>query len=462
MESISGKEFLNLSTDEVKYRKHFPTSGQLFEKAKEYLPAGVGSTSRAVWSGWEPYPLFIKEGNGAHVIDVDGNEFIDYLLGLGPMLLGHRPQMVTEAVIKQIQEVGTVFALGSELEMKTAKKVCDCIPGLEQIRFLNSGTEAVTYALRLARAYTGRKKIIRFEGMYHGFSDGIYWNKHPSPNAIDQLGNCIPEPQGPGLPDGIKDTLLICQWNDLESLKKIIEKNYMDIAAIITEPVMCNTGCILPKPDYLEEMRKLSEKYGILLIFDEVITGFRMGITGAQGYYNIIPDLSVFAKGLGGGYPVAALGGKRDIMKLIDDGTVSVAGTYSGNGIVLSAVSATMDYLCSENIYEELNRKATKLRENLNELLKKSSIPAYVTGIGAMFQVWFSDKPITNYREAVRYARKDIFHIWWEEMLYKGVLFHPHYFENLFVSTAHTDKDIEETLDRAEQAIYRIEKRCDL
>lgn len=462
MESIKDKKILNSSTNVPKYVEHFPISGQLFKKAKKYLPAGVGSISRAVWSGWEPYPLFIKEGIGSHIIDVDGNEFIDYLLGLGPMLLGHRPQMVTEAVTKQVQEAGTVFALGSELEMEAAKKVCDCIPGLDQIRFLNSGTEAITYALRLARTYTGRKKIIRFEGMYHGFSDGIYWNKHPSPNAIDQLGNCIPEPQGPGLPDGIKDTLLICQWNDLESLKKIIEKNHTDIAAIITEPVMCNTGCILPKSGYLEEMRKISEKYGILLIFDEVITGFRMGLTGAQGYYNIIPDLSVFAKGLGGGYPVAALGGKKDVMKLVDNGTVSIAGTYSGNGIALAAVSATMDYLRNENVYTEMNRKAAKLREDLNEILKKSKIAAYVTGIGAIFQVWFSDKPITNYREAVKYARGDIFHIWWEEMLYQGVLFHPHYFENLFVSTAHSDKDIEETLDRAEQAINIVEKRCDL
>lgn len=460
MKSIQEIKALYSATDVSRYIEHFPTSGALFEKSKKYLPAGVGSTSRAVWSGWEPYPLFIKKGNGSRIIDVDGNEFIDYLLGLGPMLLGHRPQMVTEAVTRQVQEVGTVFALGSELEMEVAKKVCDCIPGLDQIRFLNSGTEAVTYALRLARVYTGRKKIIRFEGMYHGFSDGIYWNKHPSANAIDQLGNCIPEAQGPGLPDGIKNTLLICQWNDIDALKKIIKENHTDIAAIITEPVMCNTGCILPKSGYLEEMRKVSQKYGILLIFDEVITGFRMGITGAQGYYNVVPDISVFAKGLGGGYPVAALGGKREVMKLVDDGTVSVAGTYSGNGIALSAVSATIDYLRDENVYIEVNKKAAKLRESLNELWKNSKIPAYVTGIGTMFQVWFSDKPIMNYREAVKYARSDIFHIWWEEMLYQGVLFHPHYFENLFVSTAHSDKDIEETLDKSERAIDAVEKRC--
>lgn len=443
-----------------KYTKKFSTSGKLFQEAKEHLPAGVGSTARAIWSGWEPFPLFVQEGNGARIVDVDGNEFIDYLLGLGPMLLGHRPQLINEAVIKQIKDVGTIFALGSRLESETAKKVCDSIPGMDQIRFLNSGTEAVTYAIRLARAYTGRQKIIRFEGMYHGFSDGIYWNKHPSPNAIDCTGRCIPEPQGPGLPDGIKDTLLICQWNDLEMLTQIIKENFSDIAAIITEPIMCNTGCILPKSGYLEEMRRLSEQYGILLIFDEVITGFRIGISGAQGYYGIVPDLSVFAKGMGGGFPVAALGGKREVMKLVDDGRVSIAGTYSGNGIALSAVSSTMDYLHMPNIYTELNKNSQKLREGLDDLWKASKIPAYVTGIGGMFQVWFADKPITNYREAVKYARNDLFHVWWEEMLYQGVLFHPHYFENLFISTAHTYDDIELTLEKAQRAIAIVEKRC--
>lgn len=448
------------SVDETRYRKKFPTSSQLFERAKEYLPAGVGSSSRAVWSGWEPYPLFVKAGYGSRIIDVDGNEFIDYLLGLGPMLLGHCPKKITKAVTKQIQEIGTVFALGSNLEIEAAKKVCNSIPSLDQIRFLNSGTEAVTYALRLARTYTGRKKIIRFEGMYHGFSDSIYWNKHPSSNAIDQFGNCVPEPQGPGLPEGIKDSLLICQWNDLNALSKTIENNYKDIAAIITEPIMCNTGCILPKAGYLEGMREISKKYGILLIFDEVITGFRIGLSGAQGYYDIIPDLSVFAKGLGGGFPVAALGGKKEIMSLVDTGVVSVAGTYSGNGIALAAVSATIDYLSNTNIYEELNKNAKKLRDGLNKICKSSRIPSYVSGIGGMLQVWFADNPISNYREAIKYANKDIFHIWWEEMLYQGILFHPHYFENLFISTEHTSTDIEFTLSRAEQAIRAVEKRC--
>lgn len=441
------------------YKRRFPKSGKLYEESRKYIPAGVNSTARAVFSGWDPFPLAVEKGAGSHVFDVDGNEYIDYLLGLGPMILGHRPENITNAVVKYITEVGTVFALASEWDMLVAKKFCECLPSVEQVRLSNSGTEAVTYALRLARAYTGRKKIVRFEGMYHGFSDSIYWNKHPSPQAIDPNGNGIPEVQGPGVPECIADSLLICPWNDLEVLAKIIKKHHNEIAAVITEPIMCNTGCVLPKAGYLEGMRKLTEEYGIVLIFDEVITGFRVSLQGAQGLYGIDPDLSVFAKGMGGGFPVAALGGKRRIMRLVDEGIVSVAGTYSGNGIALSATSATLDYLQTPGLYEACNRRAGRLLEELDRMWRASKIPAHAVGVGPVFQVWFSEHPIEDYRDAMRYADEDIFALWWEEMLFRGVLFHPHYYENLFVSMAHTDKDIDTTLEKAEEAVRAVEKR---
>lgn len=440
------------------YEKRFATSKTLYEEARKYIPAGVNSTARAVWSGWDPFPLSVKSGLGSKVTDVDGNEFIDYLLGLGPALLGHRNEVTTEAVVKHIREVGTVFALASELDMIVAKKMTECVPSLERVRLNNSGTEAVTYALRLARTYTNRKKVIRFEGMYHGFSDAIYWSKHPSDKAwVD--GKPIPEPQGPGIPECIGETLIILPWNDLDLLQKTIEENYKDIAAVITEPIMCNTGCILPKEGYLEGMRALTEKYGIVLIFDEVITGFRVSLSGGQGVYGIKPDLSIFAKGMGGGFPVAALGGKAEIMQLADDGKVSIAGTYSGNGIALSATSATLDYLREPNRYENFIKTCDKLREGLSDLWAKSTIKAHVVGIGPVFQVWFSDKPINDYRDAKAYAREDLFTLWWEEMLFRGVLFHPHYYENLFVSMAHDDKDVELTLAKAEETIHAMEKR---
>ena len=444
--------------DVKEYEKRFKTSKILFEDAKGYLPAGVNSTARAVWSGWEPYPIFVERGEGPYIVDVDGNEFIDYLLGLGPMMLGHRPAVVTDAVIKHISEVGTSFALASKQDIEAARKITECVPSLERVRLVNSGTEAVLYALRLARTFTRREKVVRFEGMYHGFSDAIYWSKHPSEDAVDSDGNCVPEAQGPGLPGGIADTLIICGWNDAETLERIIESQHKDIAAVITEPIMCNTGCILPEPGYLEKMRALTEKYGIILIMDEVITGFRVSLSGAQGYYNIKPDLSVFAKAMGGGFPVAALGGKKEIMDLADNGIVSIAGTYSGNGIALSAVSATIDYLKTPGRYEDFYKKSKKLMDGISDLWKKSKVEAYVEGIGPLFQVWFSGQPIRNYRDAQKYADKIAFSIWWEEMLFRGVLFHPHYYENLFVSTAHTDTDIDRTLQVAEEAVFAVEK----
>lgn len=441
------------------YAEKYPNSKLLFEEAKKYIPAGVNSTARTVQSGWDPFPLAVRSGEGSHVTDVDGNVFTDYLLGLGPDILGHRNPVITAAVTKHINEVGTVFALASELDMQVAKKMTECVPSLEKVRLNNSGTEAVTYALRLARAFTGRNKIIRFEGMYHGFSDGIYWSKHPSKEAIDQWGHCRPEPQGPGLPHGLEDSLLICQWNDLETLTEVIEKNHEDIAAVITEPIMCNTGCILPEPGYLEGMRALTERYGIILIIDEVITGFRVALGGAQSLYNIKPDISVFAKGMGGGFPVAALGGRSDIFKLVDDGRVSIAGTYSGNGIALSAANATLDYLRTPGLYDTFITRSSRLMNGLDKLFRESRLDAYVEGVGPLFQVWFSAHPIKNYRDAVRYADGDLFTLWWEEMLSRNVLFHPHYFENMFISMAHTDADIDDTLQKAEDSIRSLERR---
>lgn len=449
---------IKVTRDIAEYERRFPTSKSMFAEAKKYIPAGVNSTARTEFSGWVPYPIFVKSGQGSMVMDVDGNEFVDYLLGLGPMILGHRPEVTTEAVTRHIREVGTVFALASELDTIVAKKMTECVPSLDKVRLNNSGTEAVTYALRLARTYTSRKKVIRFEGMYHGFSDAIYWSKHPSDSALID-GMPVPEVQGPGLPEGIRDSLIILPWNNIELLQKTIEVNYKDIAAVITEPIMCNTGCILPKDGYLQSMRELTEKYGIVLIMDEVITGFRISLAGGQGYYGIKPDLSIFAKGMGGGFPVAAVGGKEEIMQLVDDGKVSIAGTYSGNGIALSATSATLDYLRQPGLYDEFYRISDKLRNGLDSIWRKSKIKAHVAGLGPVFQVWFSEKPIHDYRDAKAYAREDLFHVWWEEMLFRGILFHPHYYENLFVSLAHTDKNIDFTLEKAEEACYAMEKR---
>ncbi len=262
---------------------HTAGSARLFEVACRVIPAGVNSTARATWSGWTPYPLFVQSGQGSRLRDVDGNEYIDYLLGLGPMIFGHRPPRVTQAVVDFIQQRGTVFALPTADEARLAEKIVAAVPSVEQVRLCNTGTEAVLYATRLARAFTKRNKIIRFEGMYHGFSDGVYWSKHPNIAKAGPDNHPIPVPQGPGMPKGVEENLIILPWNDTDALAETIKREGDSIAAVLTEPVMCNTGCILPQPGYLEAMRELTHKHGIVLIFDEVITGFRLGLARRAG-----------------------------------------------------------------------------------------------------------------------------------------------------------------------------------
>jgi len=430
---------------------HTTGSAGLFEAACRVIPGGVNSTARATWSGWTPYPLFVESGQGSRLRDVDGNEYIDYLLGLGPMIFGHRPPRVTQAVVDFIQQRGTVFALPTADEARLAEKIIAAVPSVDQVRLCNTGTEAVLYATRLARAYTGRRKIIRFEGMYHGFSDGVYWSKHPSIQKAGPDDRPVPVPQGPGMPKGVEENLIILPWNDAQVLADTIKREGDNIAAVLTEPVMCNTGCILPKPGYLEAVRELTQQHGIVLIFDEVITGFRLGLAGAQGRLGIKPDLSVFAKGIGGGFPVAAMGGNAKIMELVANGTVSMAGTYTANGIAVAAANAALDELTTPGLYQKLDAVSDELRLGLGKVLRDAGLPAYVVGLGPLMQVWFAREEIHNYRDAERHADQKIFRSWWEGMLGKGVLFHPGAYENLFVSTAHTHADVAATLDAAKQ-----------
>lgn len=424
-------------------------SARLFGEALRVIPGGVNSTARATWSGWDPYPLFVTGGEGSRLFDADGNSYIDYLLGLGPMLLGHRPPEVTRAVVEMIEGRGTVFALPMAEEALLVDKLIAAVPSLERVRLCNTGTEAVLYATRLARAFTGRSKIIRFEGMYHGFSDSVYWSKHPPLDAAGPDRAPVPVPQGPGMPLHIDENLVILPWNDAAVLEEVLERHGHEIAALITEPVMCNTGCILPEPGYLEAIRRLTEKHGVVFILDEVITGFRLGLGGAQGLFGIRPDLSVFAKGMGGGFPIAAMGGRGDIMALVADGTVSMAGTYAANAIAVAAANATLDILARPGTFEALFARSERLRAGLAAVFDAAGIPAEVVGLGPVLQVWFTEHPIRNYRDAARHARHDRFRCWWEGMLEQGILFHPGAFENLFVSLAHTDADIDATLAAA-------------
>ncbi len=437
---------------EARFRETYAGSADLFAHASELLPGGVGSSARSARAGWSPYPPFIANGTGSHVIDADGNDYVDYLMGLGPMLFGHRPPEITAAVVDAVQKIGTVFGLPYELESVAAQKVCDAVPSVDMIRFASSGSEAVGTAVRLARAVTGRKYILRFEGMYHGWMDTVYWSNHPDPATAGPADRPVTVASGRGMLPEVGESLIVLSWNDPDSVKQLMAERGDEIAAIITEPVMLNTGCILPEPGYLELLRQLTKEHGSLLIFDEVITGFRFARGGAQEFYGVLPDITTMAKGLGGGFPVAAIGGTREVMEAIADGRYSHSGTYNSNVIQMAAVSATMDLLTPER-YAAARALGGELMDGLQRLASDAGIPARVVGLGTVFQIWFSDEPIRNWRDAARLANEERFTRWWREMMSRGVLFHPSPFENLFVSFAHAREDIDRTLQAAEEGM---------
>jgi glutamate-1-semialdehyde 2,1-aminomutase len=439
-------------TFENRYATWAGRSRELFDRASEVIPGGAGSSARTAKFGWMPYPPFMVQGTGSRIRDVDGHEYVDYLLGLGPMILGHRHPVVTRAVADAIAEYGTCFGLPYELEIEAARKVVDAVPGVEMVRFTNSGSEAVGSAIRIARACTGRRLLIRFEGHYHGWQDTVYWSNHVDPAAAGPASRPRPVPSGPGVPAELAATLIVLTWNDAESFAAVMAEHGDQVAAVITEPAVFNTGCILPEPGYLELLRELTARHGALLIFDEVITGFRFARGGAQEYFGVTPDLTTMAKGLGGGFPVAAIGGSREVMSIIAEGRYSHSGTYNANVVACAAVSATMDLLAEPGLFERQRALGERLMAELRSLAGAAGLPVIIEGLGTVFQIWFSDRPIRNWRDAERYAREDLFTTWWQEMLLRGVLFHPSQYENLFVSLVHTDADVDAMLNAAAEA----------
>lgn len=441
---------------EVTAHRSTTESARLFEEASRYLAGGVGSGTRSPRSGWLPLPVFVAEGRGSRLTDVDGNEYIDYAMGLGPLILGHRPQSVIDAVTRQLNERGSMFALAHDLEGAAAAAVAARVPSIELLRFGNSGTECAQYALRFARAFTGREKILRFEGHYHGWSDAIHWSAHPS---LEQAGpasapNLVPG--STGIPAVVANTLLVAQWNDLDALERIFAEHGTEIAAVITEPILGNAGAAMPLPGYLERMRELTHAAGALLIFDEVLTGFRVGREGAQGLLGIEPDLTVLAKALGAGFPVAALGGSREVMELAADGRTMHGGTYNSSPLVCAAVLAAAEVTGAPGFYERLNALGEQLAERLVEIVHAAGLEACWSGVGAMFQLWFAPAPPRTYREAVQLASLSPFPTLYRELLERCVLIQPPQ-EGLFLlSGAHTEADVEETLERVQDAMPAV------
>jgi glutamate-1-semialdehyde 2,1-aminomutase len=420
------------------------TSESLFHEAKAVIPGGVNSPVRAFKAVGLP-PRFIRSGKGSKIVDEDGNTFIDYVGSWGPLILGHAHPEVLEAV-ELAMKSGTSFGAPTRREVEMARTIGDMVPSIEMVRLVNSGTEAAMSAIRLARGYTGRDRIIKFSGCYHGHSDSLL-ARAGSGAATFAI------PDSLGVPVNVVDQTVVVPFNDLEAVRGQIEENPNRLAAVVVEPVAGNMGVVPPKERFLRGLRDLCSRDGALLIFDEVITGFRVGPGGAQELYGINPDLTCLGKIIGGGLPAAAFGGPTGIMEyLAPVGGVYQAGTLSGNPLAVAAGLATLKILKRDNPYPQLERKAAALANGVKEILTRKSIPHTVNRVGSMLSLFFHPGPVTCYEEALQ-ADKEAFRHFFGKMLDNGVYLAPSPFEAWFVSASHTDDDIEKTLEAVEKSL---------
>ncbi|HXY27429.1 MAG TPA: aminotransferase class III-fold pyridoxal phosphate-dependent enzyme, partial [Acidimicrobiales bacterium] len=355
-----------------------------------------------------------------------------------------------------IRDIGTMFALPYEMEAEAAKAIVAAVPSVELVRFGNSGTEVVLHATRIARAATGKKVVVRFEGQYHGWADQLEWSHHPPLSAAGLRHAPTPVPGTPGIPPEIGASLAVLPWNDEDAVERLVERRGHEIAAILTEPIMGNTGVIPPRPGYLQFLREITRANDIVLIFDEVITGFRVALGGAQALYGVLPDLTTMAKALGGGFPAAAIGGRRDLMELVSDGAVLHAGTYNANVVAVAAAKASLGLLGQPGVHDDLHRRGNRLMEGMRDIFERAGVPVAVQGVGPMFQFWFSETPVSDYRDAAEHLNSPGYAALARALHERGVLVHPSNIELWFVSTVHSDADIEQTLDAFEHAVAAV------
>lgn len=426
--------------------RSYEKSGKAFAEAQGLMPGGVNSPVRA-FKSVAMDPIFMERGKGSKIYDIDGNEYIDYVLSWGPLILGHTNDAVVEA-IKKVTESGTSFGAPTLIENELAKLVIDRVPSIEIIRMVSSGTEATMSALRLARGFTGRNKILKFEGCYHGHGDSLLIK---AGSGVATLGL----PDSPGVPEGVAKNTITVPYNDMESVKYAFEQFGDDIAGVIVEPVAGNMGVVPPLPGFLESLRSITQEYGSLLIFDEVMTGFRVDYGCAQGYFGVTPDLTCLGKVIGGGLPVGAYGGRADIMKQVaPSGPIYQAGTLSGNPLAMTAGYATLSQLTPET-YKEFGRKADILEEGLTAAAEKNGIPITVNRAGSMIGFFFTDENVINFEKA-KTSNLEYFSKFYREMANEGVFLPPSQFEGLFLSTAHSDEDLEKTIAAAEKAFAAL------
>jgi glutamate-1-semialdehyde 2,1-aminomutase len=414
----------------------------LFERAKKLMPGGVNSPVRA----FLPYPFFTRSARGSRLFDVDGKEYIDYCMGFGPLILGHAYPRVVEAVSQQLED-GTLFGTPSEQEVELAELVCKFVPSAEMVRLVSTGGEATMSAIRLARGFTGRRKVVKFEGCYHGAHDSVLVK---AGSGAETFGM----PDSLGVPAEAAGNTVVVRFNDVEAFEAAVRREQKDVAAVIVEPVIGNIGVVLPKEGFLEALREVTEHYGVVLIFDEVITGFRLALGGAQEYYGVEPDLTCLGKVLGGGFPLAAFAGREDIMRLIaPSGKVYQAGTFSGNPVSVAAGLATLRVLRGwRGLYSMLESKCEKLVKSLEAAAAGLGLRVQVNHVGSMFQLFLTSEPVYDYASAKKSDSKK-FMIMHRRLLDGGVFVPGSQYETCFLSSAHTDADVAKTVECYEQAL---------
>jgi glutamate-1-semialdehyde 2,1-aminomutase len=423
-------------------------SQQLFEQAQKTIPGGVNSPVRA-FKGVGGSPLFIEKANGAIITDADGKDYIDYVGSWGPMILGHNNAQVRQAVIDQAA-FGLSFGAPTALEIAMAEKVNQLVPSMEQVRMVSSGTEATMSAIRLARGYTKRDKILKFEGCYHGHADSLLVKAGSGALTLGQ-------PSSPGIPSDFAKHTLIATFNDIGSVEALFKEHGADIACIIVEPVAGNMNCIPPQDNFLQKLRVICDLYDALLIIDEVMTGFRVALGGAQAYYDVVPDITTLGKVIGGGMPVGAFGGKREIMQYIaPTGPVYQAGTLSGNPIAMAAGLKTLELLEKDGLHEKLAAATQKLALGFKAAAHKNNIPLAVNYVGAMFGIFFTEQEEVTCFEQVTQCNIERFNTFFHLMLAQGVYLAPSAYEAGFLSTAHGDQEIEATLIAADKCFAQL------
>jgi glutamate-1-semialdehyde 2,1-aminomutase len=427
--------------------KDFKNSRRLFQEAQYYLPGGVDSPVRAFKSVGGS-PLFIREGKGSRVYDADGNEFIDFVCSWGPLILGHaHPQVV--AALKQASERGTSFGAPTETEITLAKMISKAMPSMEMLRFVNSGTEATMTALRLARAFTGRDKIIKFAGGYHGHADALLVR---GGSGLATLGT----PDSAGVPVGYARNTIVAPYNNARAVARIFQQYPEEIAAVIVEPVAANMGVVPPQPGFLDGLREVTREFRALLIFDEVITGFRVAYDGAQGRYGITPDLTCLGKIIGGGLPVGAYGGRREIMEMMaPQGPVYQAGTLAGNPLAMTAGIETLKILGQPGVYEQLENKAASLGKGIAEAAASVNIGVSVKRIASLLTIFFTGNPVMDYETAIG-ADQARFTAFFQKLLSQGIYWPPSQFEAAFISLAHSEGDIQDTVEAIDRALSSL------